>query len=103
MVTPLEPRSPTLEPSNSRVAIRPADEPDGRYAGEDIGGPSLRVDAIHLGCDDQAVHGRGPLSATIRATTFEGYASQPSFSGVVGEARAAAFKHRLKLAHRFRM
>jgi hypothetical protein len=35
-------------------------------AREDVGQPGLWVDAIHLGRDDQAVHGRGALSATIR-------------------------------------
>jgi hypothetical protein len=38
----------------------------GGDAGEDIGQPSLRIDAVHLGCDDQAVHGSGALSAAIR-------------------------------------
>ena len=34
-------------------------------AGEDIGQPSLRIDSIHLGRDNQAIHGRGAASAAI--------------------------------------
>jgi hypothetical protein len=36
-------------------------------SGEDIGEPSLRVDVIHFGGDDEAVHCRAALSAAIRA------------------------------------
>ena len=32
---------------------------------QDVGQPGLRVDVVHLGADDQAVHHRGPLSALI--------------------------------------
>jgi hypothetical protein len=39
----------------------------GGDAGEDIGQPGLRIDAIHLGRDNQAVHGGGALSAAIRS------------------------------------
>ena len=35
------------------------------YAGEDIGQPSLRIGSIHLGRDNQAIHGRGAASAAI--------------------------------------
>jgi len=31
--------------------------------------PESPFDAIHFGCDDQAVHGRGPLSDLARPTT----------------------------------
>src|SRR5205085_10667316 len=66
-------------------------------AGEDVGQPGLRVDAIHLGRDDQTIHGRRALSAAVRPTeqpglSPEGYASQPSFGGVVGEAYAPIFE-----------
>jgi hypothetical protein len=43
-------------------------------AGENIGEPGLRIDAVHFGCDDQAVHGRSPPSAA------SGAAEQPGFS-----------------------
>jgi hypothetical protein len=36
-------------------------------ARQDVGESSLRIDVVHLGCDDQAVHDRGTLAATIRA------------------------------------
>src|SRR5713226_7768960 len=42
--------------ARGRVIVDPA---------EHIGEPGLRVDIVHLGRDDQAVHGRGPLAATI--------------------------------------
>ena len=34
-------------------------------AGRDIGQPSLRIDIVQFGGDDQAVDRRGPLSAAI--------------------------------------
>ncbi len=37
----------------------------GSDAGEDIGQPSLGIDSIHLGRDNQAIHGRGAASAAI--------------------------------------
>jgi hypothetical protein len=40
----------------------------GGDAGEDIDQPSLRIDAIHLGRDDEAVHGGRASSAAIRST-----------------------------------
>ena len=36
-------------------------------ASQNIGQPCLRVDIVHLGRDDQAVHDRGPLAATVGA------------------------------------
>jgi hypothetical protein len=39
----------------------------GGDAGEDVGQPGLRIDAVHLGRDDQAIHGRGASSASIGA------------------------------------
>jgi hypothetical protein len=46
----------------------------GGDAGKNIGQPDLRIDSVHLGRDDQAVHGRGTPSAPIRS------AKQPGFS-----------------------
>src|SRR5207237_8939147 len=34
--------------------------------GQDVGQPGLRVDVVHFGGDDQAVHRRGALSAAVR-------------------------------------
>ena len=45
-------------------------EPMSRMGGdarENVGEPSLRIDAVHLARDDQAVHGRGALPAAIGA------------------------------------
>jgi hypothetical protein len=39
----------------------------GGDAGEDIGQPGLRIDTVHLGGNDQAVHGGGAVSAAIRS------------------------------------
>jgi hypothetical protein len=73
----------------------------GGDACKDVGEPSLRIDTIHLGGDDQAIHGRGALSATIRSAeqprlSPEGDASQSSFGGVVGETHATVFKEQSK-------
>ena len=35
-------------------------------ASQDIGEPGLRINIVHLGGNDQAVHHRGPLAAAIR-------------------------------------
>ena len=43
-------------------------------AGQDIGQPGLRVDIVHFGGDDQAVHRRGALPAAV------GTREQPRFS-----------------------
>jgi hypothetical protein len=51
-------------------------------AGEDIGQPSLRIDAIHLGRDDQAVHRCGAFAPAIRT------AEQPRFSSQGDAAQA---------------
>src|SRR6185437_661798 len=69
----------------------------GGDAGEDIGQPSLRIDAVHLGCDDQAVHGGGALSAAVRPAkqprlSAEGNPSEPSLGGIVGQAYAPVLK-----------
>src|SRR5258706_166414 len=36
-------------------------------ASEDVGEPGLRVDVVHLGRDDEGVHGGGALTAAIGA------------------------------------
>src|SRR6266446_2574961 len=36
-------------------------------ASEDVSEPGLRINIVHLGRDDQAVHDRGSLAATIGA------------------------------------
>lgn len=60
---------------------------------KDIGQPSLRIDAVHFSCDDQAVHGSSAPSTAIRSTEQPGLpakcdASQASFGGVVREANS---------------
>ena len=37
----------------------------GRDARQDVGQPSLRIDAVHLGGDYETVHGRRALPAAI--------------------------------------
>jgi hypothetical protein len=54
----------------------------GGDACEDIGQPSLRIDTIHLGRDDQAIHGRGALSATIRPAEEPGLSPKRRVSQV---------------------
>src|SRR5271167_3933363 len=66
-------------------------------ARENIGQPCLRIDAVHLAGDDEAIHGRGaPTSAIGPAEqprfSAKGYASQATFRGIVREANAAIFK-----------
>src|ERR1700730_10038780 len=66
-------------------------------AREDVGQPGLRVYSIHLGRYDQAIHGRGALSAAVRSAeqpcfSPKGYTSQSSFGGVVREAHAPILK-----------
>ena len=45
-------------------------------AGEDVGQPRLWIDAVHLGRDDQAVHGRGMLATAIGAAEEPGFAPE---------------------------
>jgi hypothetical protein len=61
----------------------------GGDAGEDIGEPGLRVDAVHFRRDDEAVPSCGAPPSAIRSAEQPGLpsksdASQPSFGGVVG-------------------
>ena len=60
---------------------------------KDLSEPGLRIDAIHFGCDNEAVHGCSALSAAIGSAEqprfpTEGDTSQPSFGGVVRETYA---------------
>lgn len=69
----------------------------GGNAGEDIGEPGLRVDAVHFRRDDEAVHGCGAPSSAIRSAEqpglpFKSDASQAPFSGIVGETHASIFQ-----------
>ena len=52
----------------------------GGDACKDIGQPGLRIDAVHLGGDDQAVHGRGTPSAAIRSAEEPGLSSKSDAS-----------------------
>ena len=63
-------------------------------AGQRVGQPGLRVDIVHLGRDDQAVHHRRALPATIRAAEqprlpAEGDAPQRALGRVVRDANSA--------------
>lgn len=63
-------------------------------ASQDVCEPSLRIDVIHLGSDDQAVEDRRALTAAIRAAeqprlAAQGDAAQRALGGVVAEADAA--------------
>jgi hypothetical protein len=69
-------------------------------ASEDVSQPSLRINAIHFTCDDQAVHGCGAPSSTVGTAeqpgfSSEGDASQASFGNIVGEAHMHARDPRL--------
>src|SRR5437879_6570616 len=69
----------------------------GGDAGENLCEPSLWIDTVHLGRDDQAVQGRGAPSAAIGSAkepgfSSEGDASQPPFGSVVGETDAPVLK-----------
>ena len=63
-------------------------------ARQHVGEPGLRIDVVHLGRDDEAVHGGGALAAAIRAgeqpcLATERNTAQRSLSGIVREADAA--------------
>jgi hypothetical protein len=45
-------------------------------ASENVGEPSLRINIVHLCRDDQAVHDRGSLAATVRAAEQPGLSPQ---------------------------
>ena len=75
----------------------------GGDAREDVGEPGLRIDAVHLGCDNQTIHSCGALSASVRSAEQPGFspqcdAPQTAFSGIVGEADASIFKEQCERA-----
>jgi hypothetical protein len=58
--------------------------------GEDMREPGLRIDIVHFGGDDQAIHDSGALSAAVTACEEPGFpaqgdAAQGAFSRVVGQ------------------
>ena len=52
-------------------------------AGENVGEPGLRINIVHLGRDDQAVHHRGPLAATIRAAEQPGFSAEGNYPSIL--------------------
>src|SRR5215472_17001323 len=68
-----------------------------RDAGKHIREPGLRIDAIHLGRDDQAEHGRSASSAAIGSAEqprfpATSYISYPPLGGIVGQAHTSVLK-----------
>lgn len=45
----------------------------GGDAGEDVGQPSLRINAVHFGRNDEAIHGGGASSTAIGSTEEPGF------------------------------
>ena len=73
----------------------------GRNTSQDIGEPGLRIDAIHFGRDDEAVHGSRALSATIGSAEQPGFSaksdpSQSSFGSIVRQADASVLEEQGK-------
>jgi hypothetical protein len=63
-------------------------------AGEDVGEPSLWVDAVELGGADERVHDGRSLPSAVRSAeqprlSTQGHAAQRPFSCVVGQADPA--------------
>src|SRR6185312_16978368 len=63
-------------------------------ASEDVSEPCLRINIVHLGRDDQAVHHRGTLAAPIRAAEqprlpTQSDAAYAALRGIIGQADAA--------------
>jgi hypothetical protein len=52
-------------------------------ARQDVGEPGLRIDVVHLGRDDQAVHHRGPFAAAIRAAEQPGFSAQGNYPSIL--------------------
>jgi len=55
----------------------------GGDTGEDISQPSLRIDAIHLACDDETIHGGCTLSAAIGPAEEPRFSSQSNLAVIV--------------------
>jgi hypothetical protein len=52
-------------------------------SGEDVGEPGLRIDAIHLGRDDEAVHGGRALSAAIGSAEQPGFPAKSNYPSIL--------------------
>lgn len=63
----------------------------GGDAGKDIGQPGLRIDAVHFGRDDQAVHRCGASPSAIRLAEQRRLSS---FRGIVGQTHASVLQER---------
>src|ERR1700674_323472 len=79
-----------LWPGNRKKFVEPVGRVLGE-PGEHVGQPELRVDVVHFGRDDDAVHGGGALSAAIGAgeqprLSSKCYSAQRSFRGIVRQA-----------------
>jgi hypothetical protein len=59
--------------------------------------PRPRINVIHLGSGDEAIHDRSALPTTVAAgeeprLSAQGNAAQPALSRIVGHANAAVIK-----------
>jgi len=66
-------------------------------ARQNVGEPGLRIDVVHLGCDDQVVHQRGTLAAAIRPAEqprlpTQSDAAHTTLCRIVGQADAAVIE-----------
>ena len=66
-------------------------------AGEKVCRPGLGIDAIHLGRDNETVHGSCPMAAPIRPAEQPGFSAesntaQSAFGGIVREADTPIFE-----------
>ena len=71
-------------------------------AGEKVCQPGLGIDAIHLGRDNETVHGSCPMAAPIRPAEQPGFSAesntaQSAFGGIVREADTPIFGQGLDL------
>jgi hypothetical protein len=77
-------------------------------AWEDVGQPGLRVYFTHLGGDDQAMHGRGALSAAVKSAERHDFLPRamplsPLSAALLERHTRPSSRNRVKLVHRFRM
>ena len=66
------------------------------HAGENVGEPGLRINVVHFCRDDQRVHDRGALTATVGSSkqprlSAKSDPAQGAFCSIVGETDAAIF------------